>query len=96
MCLCYCPRNLENIGSYTRDLLQIKETKLTLLMNDYKNFQMKDMESISDMFTRFINIVNKVRELGKEFGKEELIRKVFTHSRLTGTPRDQLSKRQYI
>lgn len=47
-----------------------------MLIKDYKNFYMNDTESIHDMLTRFKDIVNKTRGLGKKFDKEELIPKV--------------------
>lgn len=34
-------------------------------MNNYENFHMQSTESIHEMFTRFMDIVNKVKVLGK-------------------------------
>lgn len=67
-------RKFENSERSTRYAYKLR--KLTMLIKDYKNFYMNDTESIHDMLTRFKDIVNKTRGLGKKFDKEELIPKV--------------------
>jgi len=44
---------------------QVKESKISRLVHEYELFCMKSEESISDMFTRFTNIINSLKALGK-------------------------------
>ncbi|XP_020258862.1 uncharacterized protein LOC109835291 [Asparagus officinalis] len=55
---------------------QVKEVKLTMKVRKYENFKLKASESIQDMFTRFTNIVNKSKALGKENENEKLCRMI--------------------
>lgn len=55
---------------------QVKEAKLEMLISKYENFEMKSSESIPEMFTRFTDIVNKAKALGRDFNKDDLIRKI--------------------
>lgn len=55
---------------------KVKKVKLTILINNYRYFQMKDRESTHNMLLRFTDLVNKAHVSWKEFNKEELIREV--------------------
>ncbi|GAV68166.1 zf-CCHC domain-containing protein/DUF4219 domain-containing protein/UBN2 domain-containing protein, partial [Cephalotus follicularis] len=44
--------------------------------NQYELFIMHDNESISDMFTRFTTIINSLKNLGKSYPNQELVRKI--------------------
>ncbi|MFW5439018.1 hypothetical protein, partial [Paenibacillus apiarius] len=55
---------------------QVKQAKLEMLVSRYENFMMKDGETIYDMFTRFTDIVNKVKSLGKQYEPDEMVRKI--------------------
>ena len=44
---------------------QIKNSNIHTLVHQYELFNMKDNEIISEMFTRFMNIINDLRSLGK-------------------------------
>ena len=55
---------------------QVKESKINMLVHKYKLFKMDACESISDMFTRFTDIVNGLKSLGKSYDNTDLVRKV--------------------
>jgi hypothetical protein len=55
---------------------EVKRARMNTLTRDYELFRMKSDESIKDMQTRFIHIVNLLRALGKTFNNEDLINKV--------------------
>ncbi|GAV63114.1 UBN2 domain-containing protein [Cephalotus follicularis] len=55
---------------------QVKESKISMLVHEYELFMMHDHESISDMFTRFTTIINSLKNLGKSYPNQELVRKI--------------------
>lgn len=55
---------------------QVKESKIDILVHNYELFKMKPGESISDMFTRFTDIVNGLKSLGKSYTNSEMARKI--------------------
>ena len=55
---------------------EVKETKVNLLITEYEMFKMKNDESISDMFTRLMQLINQLKALGKMYTDTELVRKV--------------------
>jgi cell division protein FtsB/Arc/MetJ-type ribon-helix-helix transcriptional regulator len=54
----------------------VKESKLNILTTSYELFKMKENESISEMFTRFTDIINGLAALGKTYQNSEMCRKV--------------------
>lgn len=46
---------------------KVKESKMGMLVRDYKLFPMKQNKSISDIFTRFTNIVYGLKTYGKKY-----------------------------
>ncbi|XP_077228491.1 uncharacterized protein LOC143861448 [Tasmannia lanceolata] len=46
---------------------QVKKSKVNMLISDFEAFEMHEGESISNMFTRFTNIVNELNALGKTY-----------------------------
>ena len=55
---------------------QVKTTKVNMLIHTYEMFRMEPTESISEMYTRFTNIVNGMRSLGKIISNGELVNKL--------------------
>ncbi|GAV83721.1 UBN2 domain-containing protein, partial [Cephalotus follicularis] len=55
---------------------QVKESKISMLVHEYELFIMHNDESISDMFTRFNTITNSLKNLGKSYSNQELVRKI--------------------
>ncbi|GAV84332.1 UBN2 domain-containing protein, partial [Cephalotus follicularis] len=54
---------------------QVKESKISMLVHEYELFVMHDNECISDMFSRFTIIINSLKNLGKSYSNQELVRK---------------------
>ena len=44
---------------------QVKDSKVRILLKEYEMFKMKPNESIVEMFTRFIDVVNGLEGLGR-------------------------------
>ncbi|GAV83837.1 UBN2 domain-containing protein, partial [Cephalotus follicularis] len=55
---------------------QVKESKRSMLVHEYELFVMHDNECISDMFSRFTTIINSLKNLGKSYSNQELVRKI--------------------
>ncbi|KAL5577478.1 hypothetical protein UlMin_019177 [Ulmus minor] len=53
---------------------QVKESKINMLVHKYELFQMKHDESITQMYTRFTDIINDLSSLGKEYSMSEKVR----------------------
>ena len=47
-----------------------------MLVHEYEQFKMKNDESISEMLTRFTNIINGLKSLGKPDTNVENVRKI--------------------
>ena len=54
----------------------VKETKINMLVHKYELFKMEPIESIAGMYTRFIDIVNNLKNLDKVYTKADLCRKI--------------------
>ncbi|GAV64794.1 LOW QUALITY PROTEIN: zf-CCHC domain-containing protein/UBN2 domain-containing protein, partial [Cephalotus follicularis] len=57
---------------------------------EYELFLMRDDECISDMFTRFTTIINSLKNLGKPYPNQELVRKI-----LRCLPKSQKGKKVF-
>ncbi|GAV58020.1 UBN2 domain-containing protein, partial [Cephalotus follicularis] len=57
---------------------QVKESKISMLVHEYELFVMHDNECISDMFSRFTTIINTLKNLGKSYSNQELVRKILS------------------
>ena len=55
---------------------KVKQTKISMLSNQFQLFQMKPNESISDMYSRFQDIVHALISLGKKITEEDQVRKI--------------------
>ena len=55
---------------------RVKDSKVNILLHDFELFQMKPSETIGDMYTRFTDVVNGLRALGKCFSDFELVNKI--------------------
>ncbi|GAV86620.1 zf-CCHC domain-containing protein/DUF4219 domain-containing protein/UBN2 domain-containing protein, partial [Cephalotus follicularis] len=55
---------------------QVNESKISILVHEYELFVMHDNECISDMFSRFTTIINSLKNLGKSYSNQELVRKI--------------------
>ena len=55
---------------------QVKESKISRLTRQYELFKMESHESIHNMYTRFTDIVNSLKTLGKTFTNIEQVKKI--------------------
>ena len=55
---------------------QVKKSKINMLVHKYKLFKMEHDESITVMFTRFMDIINGLKSLGKSYSNSDLVRKI--------------------
>ena len=55
---------------------QVRETKINMLVHQYELFKMQPEETIKEMFTRFTDITNNLKSLGKSYTNEEMVRKI--------------------
>ncbi|XP_016185068.1 uncharacterized protein LOC107626683 [Arachis ipaensis] len=55
---------------------QVRETIIDMLMKEYEMFNMKEDESIDQMFERFSIIINNLDAMGKSYSEETLVRKI--------------------
>ena len=54
---------------------QVKSSKINLLVHNYELFKMDPNESISAMFTRFTDIINGLKCLGRNYTNADLVQK---------------------
>ena len=55
---------------------QVKESKISILVHKYELFKIEQNESISGMYTRFIDIMNNLKNLDKSYTDSELCKKI--------------------
>ena len=67
---------METIRITHRATNQVKESRVNILVYDYELFSMKDFESIVEMFSRFMVIVNKLEALGKTYTEVKKVMKI--------------------
>ncbi|XP_070050426.1 uncharacterized protein [Nicotiana tomentosiformis] len=55
---------------------KVKETRINLLVHDYELFQMKEGESIEEIFARFSKIIGDLKAFGKSYSSADQVRKI--------------------
>ncbi|XP_070023388.1 uncharacterized protein [Nicotiana sylvestris] len=55
---------------------KVKETHINMLVHDYELFQMKEGESIEEMFARFSKITSDLKAFGKPYSSGDQVRKI--------------------
>ncbi|GAV86281.1 zf-CCHC domain-containing protein/UBN2 domain-containing protein, partial [Cephalotus follicularis] len=63
--------------------------------HEYELFMMQNDECISDMFTRFTTITNSLKNLGKSYSNQELVRKILRCLPKSWTPKSQKGKKAF-
>lgn len=58
------------------DTSRLKDSKINFLMHDFKLFRMKPSKTIGDMYTRFTDVVNGLKALGRSISDFELVNKI--------------------
>ena len=75
---------------------QVKESKINMLVHKYELFKIEPTETITNMFTRFIDIINFLKSLGKDYTNSDLIRKILRYCQEIRNQRSQPSKKLKI
>ncbi|XP_009793006.1 uncharacterized protein LOC142178592 [Nicotiana tabacum] len=71
---CQSAKEIRETLQTTRDrITQVKQSKIDMLTTEYKLFRMKDDESIQDIHTRFISIINELHSLGEIIPRNKLV-----------------------
>ena len=66
ICQCKLVKEIWKLLEITHEgTIQVKESKINLLVHNYELFFMKDNEPIVEMIIRFTDIVNGLEALGK-------------------------------
>ena len=52
------------------------ESKINMLVHKYELFKIEPHETINNMFTRFIKIINELKSLGKDYANSDLVCKI--------------------
>ena len=60
-------------------LAKLKNSKINFLIYDFELFYMKPSETIGDMYTRFTDVVNGLKALGRSFSDFELVNKILCY-----------------
>ena len=55
---------------------QVKEIKVNMLVHKYELFKIEPKKTITSMYTRFTDIVNNLKHLGKVYTDDDLCRKI--------------------
>nr|XP_016449999.1 PREDICTED: uncharacterized protein LOC107774858 [Nicotiana tabacum] len=55
---------------------KVKETHINMLVHDYELFQMKERESIKEIFARFSKIISDLKAFGKPYSSGDQVRKI--------------------
>nr|XP_016442464.1 PREDICTED: uncharacterized protein LOC107767874 [Nicotiana tabacum] len=55
---------------------KVNETRINLLVHDYELFQMKEGESIEEIFARFSKIIGDLKAFGKSYSSADQVRKI--------------------
>ncbi|GAV74029.1 DUF4219 domain-containing protein/UBN2 domain-containing protein [Cephalotus follicularis] len=85
---CYSAKQIWDLLAITYEgTNQVKESKISMLVPEYELFLMHDAECISDMLNRFTTIINSLKNLGKSYPNQELVRKILRCLPKSWTPK---------
>ena len=56
-----------------RETTKLKESRINIFVHDYELFSIKDFESIVEIFSRFMVMVNELESLGKTYTEVEKV-----------------------
>ena len=82
ICQCKSAKEIWRLLEITHEgTNQVKESKINLLVHVYELFLLKDNETIVEMITRFTDIVNGLKALGKSYKESKKVMKTLrSHS----------------
>ncbi|CAL9075029.1 unnamed protein product [Musa textilis] len=55
---------------------RVKDSKVNLLLHNFELFRIQPSETIGDMYTRFTDLVNSLKALGKSFLDFDVVNKI--------------------
>ena len=77
ICQCKSAKEIWRLLEITHEKTnQVKESKINLLVHNYELFSMKETETIVEMISRFTDIVNDLKALGKTYKESEKVMKI--------------------
>ena len=80
ICQCKSAKEIWRLLEITHEgTNQVKESETNLLVHNYEFFSMKETETIVEMITRFIDIVNGLKALGKTYKEPEKVMKILRY-----------------
>src|SRR5262249_49472169 len=89
ICTCKSTKEIcDELESTYEGSSKVRDTKISLLCGQFENFKMQPNETIDAMHNRFINIINPLCVLGKNFTNVEINSKL-----LRSLPKDWEAKR---
>ncbi|XP_075077287.1 uncharacterized protein LOC142164023 [Nicotiana tabacum] len=75
---------------------KVKTNRINLLVHDYELFQMKEGESIEEMFTRFSKIIGDLKAFGKPYSSGDQVRKILRSLPTTCQTKVVVLESQYL
>ncbi|MQM05664.1 hypothetical protein Taro_038473 [Colocasia esculenta] len=66
---------------------KVKETRIDILVTQYERFHMQPGESITQMYSRFIDITNGLAGLGRTYEMGDMVRKILRFLPASWTPK---------
>ncbi|XP_058787460.1 uncharacterized protein LOC131661835 [Vicia villosa] len=66
----------DNLEIHHEGTSHVKEERIDMGVKKFETFEMKEDETIDEMFSRFTIIINELRSLGKTYSPHERIRKL--------------------
>ena len=77
ICQCKSTKEIWRLLEITHEgTNRVKESKINLLVHNYELFSMKETETIVEMITRSIDIVNGLEALRKTYNESEKVMKI--------------------
>ena len=75
--ICTSAKDIWNMLEITHEgTNKIKKFKINMLVHTYELFKMEQNEFITNIFTKFTNIINGLKSLKKSYTNSELVHKI--------------------
>lgn len=78
-----CTRIQDTLKVTYEGTIQVKESKINIIVHKYKLFKMSDTMTISKMLTRFTDIIKSLKVLGRDITNVELVTRFYAHFQTT-------------
>ncbi|XP_012844683.1 PREDICTED: uncharacterized protein LOC105964724 [Erythranthe guttata] len=88
VCSCSTAKDMWEMLQVTHEgTSQVKEQRINILVHQYEMFNMEQEESISQMYGRFMEIINPLTALGKIYSQSEQVKKILRSLPREWTPK---------